>query len=604
MADRQTPEEPRRVSKACDACRLRKVKCNGQQRCQQCNHLNLKCIYSAAKVRKNGQRGSVISGYRNSRQNAPSSSQPLKPAITPSTTPSTSNLTGSPEDGFSDPVSSPGESFEAAFFLELLPDYQASVYPVNPIITDMEARESILRMHTDMEHCAFAYAFAAVTMNLTKTGPDTSPDVTKQVYDLCRRAVELRGPILPNERITTRRIMLSMFVHNCLMTLQHIDMAFFYIREAITMILMLRVDDDTTMSKLTATERARRQRLYWLAFVHERFLAIGEHRPVVLSPLSALPEFDSSIPIIIHEGFAQIIKLFSLVDGGFLSNWLSLQSPSDSSLSSTWIEDMHKRLDNEEESSETTAFLTDMQQADLIITRQWLRMLVWQMAMSKCLLSSFSQKECMSLLFPVRLSSRVRAVISTMSREAIEIHGSGILQKLFELTDTIADVIIHVPAATLQETFNRVDDFLFLLRFLFTFPRFSAVQKSLLQKKLEQLQQLFPYIAGPGEGVAIPPAAVSPGTNYTSAENMSPQQPWLHMARSILPQGPISPPMSVPEIIKTQHQGMSDGLGANVGTGGIGGGLQVPDGQGQFQDEMWQLMTRRLSAAGQEMWFE
>lgn len=70
-----------RVSRACDPCKLRKVKCNGQQRCQQCEHLNLKCAYSAvpAKKRVQGKRGHVISKYKETSASNGSGSTPISP---------------------------------------------------------------------------------------------------------------------------------------------------------------------------------------------------------------------------------------------------------------------------------------------------------------------------------------------------------------------------------------------------------------------------------------------------------------------------------------------------------------------------------------------
>ena len=67
----------KRVSKACDACKRRKVKCNGQERCQQCSHLGLRCVYSATgKLRSQGKRGHIISEFRNQTNNLHATSPP------------------------------------------------------------------------------------------------------------------------------------------------------------------------------------------------------------------------------------------------------------------------------------------------------------------------------------------------------------------------------------------------------------------------------------------------------------------------------------------------------------------------------------------------
>ncbi|THY75146.1 hypothetical protein D6C95_10043 [Aureobasidium pullulans] len=345
--------------------------------------------------------------------------------------------------------------------------------------------------------------------------------------------------------MSVRRVMISQFTHISLMCLANMDMSFYYVRESITMIQMLRIGHPEAMDKLNSNERARRQRLYWEVFIHERYLAISNYRPVVLPPLHDLPEFDPSIPPGVHEGFLQIIRLFRLIDEGFLANWFGTTT-----VTREWIDRKHKEIDEEPVGNEAHVGITplsDMQQADLIVTKHWLRMLVWQMAMSKCLLSSVSSKESLSLSFPVRLSTQLRALMTRFSRQAIEIHGSGIQQKLFELTDTIANVIITVPASTVQETAGRVDDFTFLIGFLFSLPSFDPVQKEILQNKLEQLQSLFPYSAS--EAGASPAASdVTYASSSRPPQYDLPSPPsrivWHEMAKKLSMAQPQEPPRS------------------------------------------------------------
>jgi hypothetical protein len=175
-----------------------------------------------------------------------------------------------------------------------------------------------------------------------------------------------------------------------------------------------------------------------------------------------------------------------------------------------------------------------MQRADLIVTQQWLRTLVWRLAMSKTLLSSQSSKECLSLLLPVRLSKEVRQQVTDISRDAIEIHGSGIVQKLFEITDTIADVLIHIPAATIEETALRVDDFIFLLNYLFGFPTLDQTRRGILSEKLQTLQNMFPQECNtPGSSHSIPSPAL---------RNRQVGDTWYHITRSMISQ--VGSPMT------------------------------------------------------------
>lgn len=377
------------------------------------------------------------------------------------------------------------------------------MYPVNPIMTVDDVLASIREMELNAEAKVFVYAFTAITIALTNKSPDPSTDSQTQVRFWLNETVKARTAISFDERITVRRVMVSQFLHISCMCLANMDMSFYYVRESITMVQMLRIGHADAMEQLSSSERARRQRLYWEVFIHERYLAISKYRPVVLPPLPSLPEPDLTIPSGVHEGFLQIIRLFRLIDEGFLANYFG-----NTVVTREWIDSKHKQIDEElvgNEAHPGSTPLTDMQQADLIVTKHWLKMLVWQMAMSKCLLSSVASKESLSLSFPVRLSSQLRQLMTRFSKHAIEIHGSGIQQKLFELTDTIANVIITVPATTVQETAGRVDDFTFLIGFLFSLHTFEPMQRDILQNKLEQLQSLFPYTSS--ESGASPAAS-------------------------------------------------------------------------------------------------
>ncbi|KAI6844079.1 hypothetical protein KC340_g785 [Hortaea werneckii] len=256
------------------------------------------------------------------------------------------------------------------------------------------------------------------------------------------------------------------------------------------MLEVLRIEDSSSMLMLPFTERSQRQRLYWTVFIHERFYAIACHRPALLRPLDTLPEPDGTIPIDINTGFIQIIRLFLHIDDDMLSKWFATFD-SEQHVDLTWIVDKHQQIDAETAGSgDEVGCLSSRQQVDLLITKHWLRMLVWQIAMSKCLLSSGSSEQSMSLLFLIGISKQLRELIASVSKQDIEVHGSGIQQKLFELTDTIASVVLTVPASSHQERRQRVDDFNFLFRFWKSLPRPNSVQQELLESKHSKLAEI------------------------------------------------------------------------------------------------------------------
>ncbi|KAH6612746.1 hypothetical protein C7974DRAFT_84752 [Boeremia exigua] len=520
------PSTQKRVSKACDACKRRKVKCNGQERCQQCSHLGLRCVYSASgKLRSQGKRGHIISEFRN-HMNHPHTTSP--PVILPA-----NGQHIQPYNGFTysferndfssaSPESPVGPHYNKAFFLDLISDYMEGVYPVQPVIAEHEVRHYINSMDHDPEMRSFVYSFGGCTLNLTRYGDRRTEEVVRTIENLMDLSVDTMKPPHKSHHSSVMRAMQSIFIHNCLMSLQGSDAAFHWMRDAISAIQLLRIDNPEHVASLSGPERSRRQRLYWQAYIHERFLAILDYRQAIMFPLYTLPEDDPTIPIQVHEGFNQIIKLFRLLDTEFLSSWLGAAGQT-GPVTSTWVEAKSRELEGDPEADALElANLSMMQRADLTITREWLRTLVWRLAMGQTLLSSRSSKECLSLLFPVRLSQSLRHQLSSMSREDIEVHGSSITQKLFEITDTIADVLIHIPAATLEETALRIDDFLFILDFVLLLPQLDATRRGILLEKLERLQTMFPEAVSNASSPNLPLDLQSPCAN----------DPWYQVAQS------------------------------------------------------------------------
>jgi hypothetical protein len=91
-----------------------------------------------------------------------------------------------------------------------------------------------------------------------------------------------------------------------------------------------------------------------------------------------------------------------------------------------WLESKHGQLQLSDAAWHIAlASLSDMQQADLIITRQWLRTLIWQIALSLPVLLS---SEALSM--PLQLSGQLRLFLQRLGPNSVGIHESNILYKL------------------------------------------------------------------------------------------------------------------------------------------------------------------------------
>ena len=180
-------DQKRRVSRACDACKLRKVKCNGETRCSQCAHTGLRCIYSStAKPRSQGRRGRVISEYKQQTSNPSRNLAPLLPR--------------------KDEV-----VLDKTYFLNLLPEYMSAVYPVQPILSEDEIRQSIDAMDHDKEAYSYVHAFGACTLNLSYIGNRRTPEITEAIERLANESIGSRPLVTKGFKSSTRQCMISRF---------------------------------------------------------------------------------------------------------------------------------------------------------------------------------------------------------------------------------------------------------------------------------------------------------------------------------------------------------------------------------------------------------
>lgn len=69
----------------------------------------------------------------------------------------------------------------------------------------------------------------------------------------------------------------------------------------------------------------------------------------------------------------------------------------------------------------------DSQLVDFLITKQWMRLILWRRAMFHVELSLNMAAESLSLFFPEQLAEKVVAHISTFSRGVVESHGLGMV---------------------------------------------------------------------------------------------------------------------------------------------------------------------------------
>lgn len=341
--------------------------------------------------------------------------------------------------------------------------------------------------------------------------------VVVQVTDLVRqglrtyREAEMIGDSVDGGglgclRVTVKRIMTCIFLGVCIIALGKSDRSFAILREGITMLQASNVlKYHASQSEESQSTIATWQRLYWLAFIHERSLSVMLSFPSVLTALqTGLPIVDPSIPPHIDLGFRRLAQLFLVLDNTFLAHWNAQQDPGHSppAITAEWIEYKQVLLDeyevgtkDEERSLKARGLggLTEIQHCDLLVSRIWLRTLLWQLALSMGLLYSSPSLDSHGSLFvqfPVqRLSGELRTLVETLeSVTSVAIHGFGMLHKLFEVTTTIADVLaLPMGSRYNREMASGLKDFSTIVKFLLGFEGIQQKWRDYLCEKVKVL---------------------------------------------------------------------------------------------------------------------
>jgi hypothetical protein len=293
------------------------------------------------------------------------------------------------------------------------------------------------------------------------------------------------------ETPTLATVQTSFFLFAALFSTGKDNSAWFYIREAMTMLQLQRFHEEDTYSAMTDPQyMAYCRRTFWLLFITERAYALQRHRPLTLQRTIDLPTVSPGLEAKILSGFLDLVSLFQNIDDTFLSLW-NLSSADSTPFPSPLQESLIDLQDILKFSLPDVSDRTEIQQADLLVSRQWLKIVVWQLCVSKGLLSSSSKNESMSFRYPVTIARDVILISRLLPPKAFEANGVGILEKVFDIGWSLADVLLLYPGS-LQVSSLEVgpkDCLMGLVRILATVYGGSSKYLKLLAARAEECHQ-------------------------------------------------------------------------------------------------------------------
>ncbi|CAN8096952.1 unnamed protein product [Discula destructiva] len=461
------PVQRRKIgSRACDACKIRKVRCSEAPPCTRCASIGIECTFNkrqatrgprslraktmaeirafqetqdrqqqqqqqqqaASSVPSEGRRGSQASdenGGPGRRGSAASSSSRSR---------SSCSNNGSPERGT--PVSS---------LIVRLCLYNQRLFPVWPILIVEDVISSLLQHPADNETYALANAVCAAIIAQLKLPfagrtDDNDPATAASMAAECLKAkISLRtGDDGPDMNLNMLRI--SFFQH-----IYHENMnpggskSLLFLREAITIAQIMGLHRKSTYLSLPAEEQQMRRRIIWLLFVTERGVAMLHKLPTILTWQNSFPPLDGQgepDEAQILPAFRKLVDLFWTFDQGGAFNLIHADDGGDMQRSSR-LDFLQRRLQNLSEDEYGT---NEVQEADILVTKSWMQTVLWRASVHSRTPVSHGGQTAL-VLQPYRIVHDFLSHISHYSKAALEAHGPTIELKIFEIASALTDAL-------------------------------------------------------------------------------------------------------------------------------------------------------------------
>lgn len=252
----------------CNSCHRRKVRCisEGTKPCKNCLAANLNCTYNAVPQKKGpkGSRAKILSELRET-QRHPSGIQ-------------TSGRRTSSFETLPIIHRTPGiaplplvEKCVDHFFLHM--------HPSQPVLHRGQVHDQVQAMGRSTEaYCLITAlcAFVIIQPNMVLPERPQSEGRATPGYGAYRatlfldESLRVRKGINYPESPTVNSIITSYFIFKVYLLLDKSNMAWYHLREATTLALIMGMNEEETYRTGDSAANARKCRLFWLLFVNER----------------------------------------------------------------------------------------------------------------------------------------------------------------------------------------------------------------------------------------------------------------------------------------------------------------------------------------------
>ncbi|KAE8317076.1 fungal-specific transcription factor domain-containing protein [Aspergillus transmontanensis] len=440
--------KPSVTKRACDGCKIRKIRCGGGQPCRSCTKAKIKCTYVRVQQCRGPRRlrsttqflieQAQVQGDSNDCVASHSSTEAMLERLHSDTTPArqTTFMESSriPLDALTSPLSI----------------YHVRMYPVWPIV-NVEEMVSVLQLDADQsdnETYALSTAVAAATIAQLRLeqGPGAGETITAEM--LAAECLRARNLCYYRSQANLNSIRTSFFLHVYYENQKPGGSeSLLHLREAISIAQIMGLHRESSYNGLSFEEQQLRRRVLWLLFVTERY-------PVTLKANISAPVIDENDETHVLPAFLKLLSLFQIFEKSGMFDIIqdeetAMQPGANNVGRVDWpfLESLQRNL---QDGSTLFDHISDVQKADLCVTRHWMRMILWKLSPKSYLGASPSADRSMSLYFPLNVAKELVSIVSQLPRSAVEAHGLGMELKIYEVANSLADAITDLAAIPLS----------------------------------------------------------------------------------------------------------------------------------------------------------
>ncbi len=159
--------------------------------------------------------------------------------------------------------------------------------------------------------------------------------------------------------------------------------------------------------------------------------------PAILRPIQHPPEFDGHNDgnnQNLSQAFRSLSRLFVYLEGDFTTTTTTTtgqpgHAPQVLPLARQKV--ISYQTDLSLVPDDDTGETHEAQRVDLFVTRQWIRLLLWEYTSRHFAMACCPADQAFSLLLPVRIGHELLSLFSTVTETAVKTHGYGMVRQYF-----------------------------------------------------------------------------------------------------------------------------------------------------------------------------